>query len=179
VTLTAEQRRRFADLVRTPEHRLVAHWGELVAATPRGRLVEAERARSRARVGSSSTGGPPILKIGDAVAARLSLVDQTRQVTAASELARNTLQHGGGRVEVTTVDNGRRRGVRLSFADSGPAIADLDLALTDGYTTAGGSGLGLSGARRLVDDFEVDTRPGRYPGDGRHVVAVTGVVGWR
>ncbi|MER7439964.1 ATP-binding protein [Micromonospora avicenniae] len=97
-----------------------------------------------------------------AVAAKLSLVDQTKVVTAASELARNTLVYGGGgSVEVTSVDNGRRRGVRIVFADSGPGIADLDLALTDGYTTGGGLGLGLSGARRLVDEFDIDTGAGR------------------
>ncbi|MCF0095566.1 ATP-binding protein [Micromonospora sp. NPDC049114] len=93
-----------------------------------------------------------------AVAVKLSLVDQTKVVTAASELARNTLVYGGGgTVEVTTVENGRRKGVRIVFADSGPGIADLDLALTDGYTTGGGLGLGLSGSRRLVDEFEIDT----------------------
>ncbi|WP_431891459.1 ATP-binding protein [Micromonospora haikouensis] len=97
-----------------------------------------------------------------AVAVRLSLVDQTKLVTAASELARNTLVYGGGgTAEVSTVDNGRRRGVRIVFADEGPGIADLDLALTDGYTTGGGLGLGLSGARRLVDEFDIDTGPGR------------------
>lgn len=96
-----------------------------------------------------------------AVAAKLSLVDQTKLVTAASELARNTLVYGGGgTAEVATVDNGLRRGVRIVFADTGPGIADLDLALTDGYTTGGGLGLGLSGARRLVDDFDIDTAPG-------------------
>ncbi|MEU5903808.1 anti-sigma regulatory factor [Micromonospora sp. NPDC047527] len=95
-----------------------------------------------------------------AVAVKLSLVDQTKVVTAASELARNTLVYGGGgSVEVTIVDNGRRKGVRIVFADSGPGIADLDLALTDGYTTGGGLGLGLSGSRRLVDDFEIETSP--------------------
>ncbi|WP_410810375.1 ATP-binding protein [Micromonospora sp. 067-2] len=93
-----------------------------------------------------------------AVAVKLSLVDQTKVVTAASELARNTLVYGGGgSAEVTTVDNGRRKGVRIVFADSGPGIADLDLALTDGYTTGGGLGLGLSGSRRLVDEFEIET----------------------
>ncbi|WP_320067372.1 ATP-binding protein [Micromonospora sp. RTGN7] len=97
-----------------------------------------------------------------AVAARLSLVDQTKVVTAASELARNTLVYGGGgTAEVTSVDNGLRRGVRIVFADEGPGIADLDLALTDGYTTGGGLGLGLSGTRRLVDEFDIDTGPGR------------------
>ncbi|WP_431906067.1 ATP-binding protein [Micromonospora carbonacea] len=97
-----------------------------------------------------------------AVAVRLSLVDQTKLVTAASELARNTLVYGGGgSAEVSVVDNGLRRGVRIVFADDGPGIADLDLALTDGYTTGGGLGLGLSGARRLVDEFDIDTGPGR------------------
>jgi serine/threonine-protein kinase RsbT len=96
-----------------------------------------------------------------AVAAKLSLVDQTKLVTAASELARNTLVYGGGgTVELSSVDNGRRKGIRIVFADQGPGIPDLDLALTDGYTTGGGLGLGLSGARRLVDEFEIDTKVG-------------------
>ncbi|MET7831695.1 serine/threonine-protein kinase RsbT [Micromonospora sediminicola] len=96
-----------------------------------------------------------------AVAVRLSLVDQTKLVTAASELARNTLIYGGGgNAEVSTVSDGRRRGVRIVFADQGPGIPDLDLALTDGYTTGGGLGLGLSGARRLVDDFDIRTAVG-------------------
>ncbi|WP_174532959.1 ATP-binding protein [Micromonospora chalcea] len=96
-----------------------------------------------------------------AVAVRLSLVDQTKLVTAASELARNTLIYGGGgSAEVSTVSDGRRRGVRILFADDGPGIPDLDLALTDGYTTGGGLGLGLSGARRLVDDFDIQTAVG-------------------
>ncbi|WFE37870.1 ATP-binding protein [Micromonospora sp. WMMD998] len=96
-----------------------------------------------------------------AVAVRLSLVDQTKLVTAASELARNTLIYGGGgSAEVTTVSDSRRRGVRIVFADQGPGIPDLDLALTDGYTTGGGLGLGLSGARRLVDDFDIKTAVG-------------------
>ncbi|XVV12965.1 anti-sigma regulatory factor [Actinoplanes sp. CA-131856] len=96
-----------------------------------------------------------------AVAVKLSLVDQTKLVTAASELARNTLVYGGGgTVEVSTVDNGRRPGIRIVFADQGPGIADLDLAFTDGYTTGSGMGLGLSGARRLVDEFDIVTAPG-------------------
>lgn len=95
-----------------------------------------------------------------AVASKLSLVDQTKLVTAASELARNTLVYGGGgSVEVTVVDNGRRKGVQIVFADSGPGIADLDLAMTDGYTSGGGLGLGLSGSRRLVDEFQIETSP--------------------
>jgi serine/threonine-protein kinase RsbT len=97
-----------------------------------------------------------------AVAVELSLVDQTMLVTAASELARNTLIYGGGgTVEVGRVENGRRAGIRIVFADQGPGIADLDLALTDGYTTGCGLGLGLSGARRLVDEFDVDTAVGK------------------
>jgi len=97
-----------------------------------------------------------------AVAAKLSLVDQTKIVTAASELARNTLVYGGGgTVEVDRVDNGRRQGIKIVFSDRGPGIADLDLAFTDGYTTGTGLGLGLSGARRLVDDFDIDTAVGQ------------------
>jgi len=93
-----------------------------------------------------------------AVAAKLSLVDQTKLVTAASELARNTLVYGGGgQAEVTYVDLGGRRGVRIVFRDSGPGIPDVDLALTDGYTSGSGLGLGLSGARRLVDEFDLRT----------------------
>ncbi|MFI1994715.1 anti-sigma regulatory factor [Actinoplanes sp. NPDC020271] len=96
-----------------------------------------------------------------AVEAKLSLVDQTKLVTAASELARNTLVYGGGgTVEVSRVRTEIRSGIRIVFADQGPGIADLDLALTDGYTTGGGLGLGLSGSRRLVDDFTIDTAPG-------------------
>jgi serine/threonine-protein kinase RsbT len=97
-----------------------------------------------------------------AVSVKLSLVDQTKLVTAASELARNTLVYGGGgTVEVDRVENGRRSGIRIVFADQGPGIADLDLALTDGYTTGGGLGLGLSGARRLVDEFDIKTAVGQ------------------
>lgn len=96
-----------------------------------------------------------------AVAAKLSLVDQTKLVTATSELARNTLVHGGGgRAEVSTVHNGRRVGIRVRFADDGQGIADLDLAMTDGYSSGSGLGLGLSGSRRLVDEFELDTAAG-------------------
>ena len=93
--------------------------------------------------------------------ARLSLVDQTKLVTAASELARNTLVHGGGgEAEVELVSSGPRTGVRAVFSDQGPGIADLDLALTDGWTSGGGLGLGLSGSRRLVEHFAIDTTPG-------------------
>jgi serine/threonine-protein kinase RsbT len=96
-----------------------------------------------------------------AVDVKLSLVDQTKLVTAASELARNTLVYGGGgSVEVERITNGRRDGIKIVFADEGPGIVDLDLALTDGYTTGGGLGLGLSGARRLVDEFDINTAVG-------------------
>ena len=92
----------------------------------------------------------------------LSLVDQTKLVTAASELARNTLIHGGGgvaRVESVKSANGRA-GVKLYFADEGPGIANVDLALTDGWSSGTGLGLGLSGSRRLVDEFELKSEPG-------------------
>jgi serine/threonine-protein kinase RsbT len=93
----------------------------------------------------------------------LSLVDQTKLVTAASELARNALVHGGGgtaRVETATSATGRA-GIRITFSDAGPGIADVDLALTDGWSTGDGLGLGLSGARRLVDEFELASKPGK------------------
>jgi serine/threonine-protein kinase RsbT len=90
-----------------------------------------------------------------------SLVDQTKLVTAASELARNTIDYGGGgTVRLELVENGVRRGVRLTFEDKGPGIADVALALKDGYTSGGGLGLGLGGARRLVNDFTIDSSPG-------------------
>jgi serine/threonine-protein kinase RsbT len=97
-----------------------------------------------------------------AAAAGMSLIDQTKVVTAASELARNTLVHGGGgaaRVERVTSPAGRA-GLRVAFADTGPGIGDVNLALTDGWTTGGGMGLGLSGARRLVDEFDLTTEAG-------------------
>ena len=97
-----------------------------------------------------------------AVTAGMSLIDQTKVVTAASELARNTLIHGGGgtaQVEMVKSAAGRA-GVRVAFSDDGPGIADLDLALTDGWTSGSGLGLGLSGARRLVDEFELASDPG-------------------
>ena len=97
-----------------------------------------------------------------AIAIGFSLVDQTKVVTAASELGRNTIQYGGGgHARVTLVESGARRGLRLEFIDKGPGIADVSLALTDGYTTGGGLGLGLSGARRLVDEFVIDTAVGQ------------------
>jgi serine/threonine-protein kinase RsbT len=89
------------------------------------------------------------------------LVDQTKLVTAASELARNTLVYGlGGTLLVESVVNESRRGLRLTFEDRGPGIADIDLALKDGFTTGSGLGLGLSGARRLSQDFQLTSKPG-------------------
>jgi serine/threonine-protein kinase RsbT len=96
-----------------------------------------------------------------AVEAGFSLVDQTKMVTAASELARNAFEHGGGgtaRVQLLT--DGGRRGVRLICEDQGPGIPDVQMALRDGYTTGTGLGLGLGGARRLVNEFTLDSRPG-------------------
>ncbi|HEV7821925.1 MAG TPA: ATP-binding protein [Burkholderiales bacterium] len=96
-----------------------------------------------------------------AVAQGLSLVEQTKIVTAASELARNTLDYGGGgTVDVERVQNGLRPGVRLTFVDQGPGIADIDQALKDGYTSGGGLGLGLGGAKRLSNEFSIDSKPG-------------------
>lgn len=114
----------------------------------------------------------PIATNGDVVLVRqqvrtlaaeigLSLVDQTKVVTAASELARNVLVHaGGGRVRMEVLSDGRRTGLRLTFSDEGPGIADVGQALTEGWSTAGGLGLGLSGSRRLVDEFDLVSAPG-------------------
>lgn len=96
-----------------------------------------------------------------AVAIALSLVDQTKLVTAASELARNTIKYGGGgEVHLDSLSDGIRNGIGLLFVDAGPGIPDIDSALRDGFTTGGGLGLGLGGSRRLVDEFEIDSRPG-------------------
>lgn len=90
-----------------------------------------------------------------------SLVDQTKMVTAASELARNTVVYGGGGfMLMEIVQSGARDGVRLRFEDRGPGIPDMDLALRDGWSSGSGLGLGLSGARRLVNDFEIESAPG-------------------
>ena len=97
-----------------------------------------------------------------AVALGFSLVDQTKIVTAASELGRNTIQHGGGgRVEIANVANDRNKGVRLEFIDEGPGIADIEQALVDGFSTGGGLGLGLSGAKRLSSEFGIESTPGK------------------
>ena len=95
------------------------------------------------------------------VALGFSLVDQTKMVTASSELARNTLRYGGGgEAHINQVSNGLRRGLLLVFTDQGPGIPDIELALKDGYTTGGGMGLGLSGAKRLSDEFHISSTPG-------------------
>lgn len=93
---------------------------------------------------------------------RFSLVDQTKMVTAASELARNALTYGGGgnaRIEV--LSSGKRQGLRVTFTDEGPGIANIADAMRDGYTTGTGLGLGLGGAKRLVNDFEIESTVGR------------------
>jgi serine/threonine-protein kinase RsbT len=96
-----------------------------------------------------------------AVELRFSLVDQTKIVTAASELARNTLDYGGGgMVKLEALHEGIRRGLRLTFEDKGPGIPDLDLALKDGFTTGGGLGMGLSGTKRLVNEFNIVSQVG-------------------
>lgn len=97
-----------------------------------------------------------------AVELKFSLVDQTKIVTAASELARNTVDYGkGGTVTLEVINTGTRKGLRLTFSDSGPGIPDIDLAMRDGYTTGGGLGLGLSGAKRLMQEFEIASEVGK------------------
>ena len=119
-----------------------------------------------------SSGTQPIRIEQDVVLARqtarklaqdcgMRLIDLTKLVTAVSELARNTMVYGGGGdMDWQIVEDGLRVGVRLTFRDQGPGIPDLKLAMTDGWTSGGGLGLGLTGAKRLVDDFELDTAPG-------------------
>ena len=97
-----------------------------------------------------------------AVELGFNLVDQTKIVTAASELARNTVQYGGGgTITIEALENLGRRGLRLTFVDEGPGIANIDQAMKDGFTTGGGLGLGLSGAKRLSSDFHIDSKPGQ------------------
>jgi serine/threonine-protein kinase RsbT len=92
---------------------------------------------------------------------RFGTLDQTKMVTAASELSRNTLVYGGGGTAMLElIEDYGRRGLRLTFEDHGPGIADIEQAMTDGFTSGGGMGLGLSGSRRLVNDFEIVSRPG-------------------
>lgn len=122
--------------------------------------------------GEETTGLMPLITEADIVASRqkvrvlalqlkFSLVDQTKMITAASELSRNTVVHGGGgAMRWELLDDGVRRGLRLHFEDRGPGIADLRLALTDGWTSGGGMGLGLPGSKRLVHEFDVQSTPG-------------------
>lgn len=97
-----------------------------------------------------------------AVSLGFSLVDQTKVVTAASELARNAIDHGGGGdFRIESLNHDARRGLRLTFSDDGPGIVDMEQAMKDGFTTGGGLGLGLGGAKRLVNEFLIDSKPGR------------------
>ena len=96
------------------------------------------------------------------VASGFSLIEQTKMITAASELARNTLRYGGGgEAHLLKLQNGLKRGIGLTFVDHGPGIPDIPRALTDGFTTGGGMGLGLSGAKRLADEFDIESAPGK------------------
>ncbi|WP_414512539.1 anti-sigma regulatory factor [Nostoc sp. PCC 9305] len=104
-----------------------------------------------------------------AVEIGFGLVDQTKIITAASELARNTLDYGGGgTVKVETLQEGRRRGLRLTFEDRGPGIPDIELALKDGFTTGNGLGMGLGGAKRLANEFEIQSAVG----EGTRIIIV-------
>jgi serine/threonine-protein kinase RsbT len=97
-----------------------------------------------------------------AVSLGFSLVDQTKMVTAASELARNVIDYGGGGdFRIEALNNDSRRGLRLTFSDQGPGIVDMEQAMKDGFTTGAGLGLGLGGAKRLVNEFLIDSKPGR------------------
>ncbi|MPZ76275.1 MAG: anti-sigma regulatory factor [Deltaproteobacteria bacterium] len=97
-----------------------------------------------------------------AVSLGFSLVDQTKVVTAASELARNTMVYGGGgELRMEALNSDTRRGLRLTFSDQGPGIADMEQAMKDGFSTGAGLGLGLGGAKRLANEFAIDSRPGQ------------------
>ncbi len=119
-----------------------------------------------------SSGTQPVLIEQDVVLARqtarklaqecgMRLIDLTKMVTAVSELARNTMVYGGGGdMDWQIIEDNMRTGLRITFRDEGPGIPDLKLAMTDGWTSGNGMGLGLTGAKRLVDEFELDTAPG-------------------
>ncbi|HXH29686.1 MAG TPA: ATP-binding protein [Bacteriovoracaceae bacterium] len=97
-----------------------------------------------------------------AIELKFGIVDQTKIITAASELARNAYDYGkGGNMKLESLVDGLRRGLRLTFQDQGPGIENMDLALTDGYTTGGGLGMGLTGAKRLVSEFDIKSIPGQ------------------
>ncbi|MEP0945862.1 anti-sigma regulatory factor [Nodosilinea sp. FACHB-141] len=97
------------------------------------------------------------------------LVDQTKIVTAASELARNTLDYGGGgTVQLETLQDGGRRGLKLTFEDQGPGIPDIEMALKDGFTSGGGLGMGLGGAKRLANEFKIES----VVGEGTRIIVV-------
>ena len=97
-----------------------------------------------------------------AIDLRFSLVDQTKLVTAASELARNALDHGkGGKMTIETLNSGVRTGLRLTFEDQGPGISDIEQAMRDGFTTGPGMGLGLGGSKRLVNEFSIESEVGK------------------
>ena len=127
--------------------------------------------------GRSITTSEDVVAVRQAVRQRavdlgFSLVDQTKIVTAASELARNTLQYGGGgTLRIEEILQGSRRGLRLVFEDNGPGIPNVEIAMKDGYTTGNGLGLGLSGAKRLSNEFFIESRPG----EGTRVT----IVRWR
>lgn len=114
----------------------------------------------------SLNGSEDIVNVRQAVRSRavelgFSLVDQTKIVTAASEIARNTVIYGGGGwAELEILNRGNRKGLQIVFQDQGPGIADIEKALQDGYTSGNGLGLGLGGAKRLVNDFEISSAPG-------------------
>ena len=143
-----------------------------------GSTTLARSQRTRKRVARSTVPirtGEDVVRVRQevrrfAIEAGLGLVDQTKIVTAASELARNTLDYGkGGHAIMEIVQNGARRGVRIVFEDQGPGIADIELALKDGYTSGKGMGLGLGGARRLCNEFAIVSAPGKAPGSPSRV----------
>jgi serine/threonine-protein kinase RsbT len=129
---------------------------------PRGARLVVEKDETMAVLRSDD-----VVRVRQAVRARaveagFGIVDQTKLVTAASEIARNTVVYGGGgTLVIEIVREGARRGVQLTFSDNGPGIADLKAAMTDGYTTGGGLGLGLSGAKRLSNEFSIESTPGK------------------
>jgi serine/threonine-protein kinase RsbT len=124
-------------------------------------MADVSRSETRPIRGSEDVVQARQLARAWAVEAGFSLVDQTKIVTAASELARNTVVHGGGgTMHLEALSSGTRRGLRLVFEDKGPGIEDIDKAMQDGFTTGGGLGLGLSGAKRLSSEFEIWSRVG-------------------